>query len=104
MGVKLQINTFYMLSISSSTVTVYAINTKTNIASVAGTIVLDSTIIIKPTNSEPNLGPLIQIGDLNTSLNLNVAWLHLFDTSIGSVDPMKELIGYGPRGYESGLF
>ena len=103
-GVKLQINTFYMLSISSSTVTVYAINTKTNIASVAGTIVLDSTIVIKPTNSEPNLGPLIQIGDLNTSLNLNVAWLHLFDTSIGSVDPMKELIGYGPRGYESGLF
>jgi hypothetical protein len=103
-GVKLQINTFYMLAISSNTLTVYTINTKTNTTSVAGTIVLDSSIIIKPANSEPNLGPLIQIGDLNTSLNLNVAWLHLFDTGISSINPNKELIGYGPGGYESGLF
>jgi len=103
-SVKLLINTWYMLSISSNTVTVYAIDMKSNIPSVTGTIVLDPTITIKPINAEPNLGPLIQIGDLNTSLNLNVAWLHLFDVGISTVNPTKELIGYGAGGYESGLF
>ena len=93
-----------MLSISSNTVTVYALDIKTNVASLAGTIVLDPSITIKSTNAEPNLGPLIQIGDLNTSLNLNVAWLHLFDVGISTVDPNKELIGYGTGGYETGLF
>jgi hypothetical protein len=103
-SVKLLINTWYMLSISSNTVTVYAIDMKSNIPSVAGTITLDPTMTIKPTNAEPSLGPLIQIGDLNTSLNLNVAWLHLFDVGVSTVDPNKELIGYGVGGYESGLF
>ena len=103
-SVKLLINTWYMLSISSNTLTVYAIDMKSNLASVAGTIVLDPTITIKPSNAEPSLGPLIQIGDLNSSLNLNVAWLHLFDNGISSVDPNKELIGYGPGGYQTGLF
>jgi hypothetical protein len=93
-----------MLAISSNTVTVYAIDMKSNLASIAGTIVLDPTITIKPIKAEPNLGPLIQIGDLNTSLNLNVAWLHLFDVGISTVNPNKELIGYGAGGYESGLF
>jgi Alpha-L-arabinofuranosidase B (ABFB) domain len=102
--VKLLVNTWYMLSISSNTVTVYAIDMKSNLTSVAGTIVLDPTITIKPIKAEPNLGPLIQIGDLNTSLNLNVAWLHLFDVGISTVDPNKELIGYGTGGYETGLF
>jgi hypothetical protein len=103
-SVKLLINTWYMLSISSNTVTVYAIDMKSNIPSTVGTITLDPTMTIKPTNAEPSLGPLIQIGDLNTSLNLNVAWLHLFDVGISKVDPNKELIGYGPGGYETGLF
>jgi len=103
-SVKLLVNTWYMLAISSNTVTVYAIDMKSNIPSIAGTIVLDPTMTIKPIKAEPNLGPLIQIGDLNTSLNLNVAWLHLFDVGISTVDPNKELIGYGTGGYETGLF
>jgi hypothetical protein len=37
-------------------------------------------------------------------LRLNVAFLHLFDNTISSVDPDVELKGYATGGYETGVF
>jgi hypothetical protein len=48
--------------------------------------------------------PRIRIGDAPSAIRINVAFLHLFDTTITSVDPSKELIGYAPGGYERGVF
>ena len=109
--VPLQVGSWYMLGIQSATitnnptVTVYAINPQTQTTSVTGTpILLDSSIQIKQANHSQRTGPYFQIGDANASIDFNVAWLHFFDNTISTADPNTEVAGYGPRGYQTGLF
>jgi len=48
----------------------------------------------------PDVGnPLLQIGRQSSSLNFSVAWLHLFDKTITTIDPVLEL-----QGYPTGIF
>jgi len=109
--VPIQVGSWYMLGIQSATVvnnptvTVYAINPQTQMTSVTGTpVLLDSSMQIKRANHSQQTGPYFQIGDANTSIDFKVAWLHFFDNTIITADPNREIAGYGPKGYLTGLF
>ena len=55
-------------------------------------------------DKDNNTLPRITIGEHPLKISINVVFLHLFDTTITSVNPPKELIGYGAGGYTTGLF
>jgi hypothetical protein len=91
--IAIQSSLWSMISITPTALILYYINTQTNMPTMVGTISLGNAQNI----GAPN--PLIQIGSQSSSLNFSVAWLHLFDKTITTVDPVLEL-----QGYPTGLF
>ncbi len=100
--IPIAINRWYMAAITNDALTLYKVDKQST--TVAGVIVWNPSIVIQPFNSATNTGPLLQIGAVNSAASLKVAWLHLFDTTITSIDTTAELIGYAPGGYETGVF
>jgi len=82
-----------MITITSALVHLYYINTQANMPTWVQTISLGNV----KTPEGPN--PLLQIGSQSSSLDFSVAWLHLFDKTITTVDTILEL-----QGYPTGIF
>ena len=91
--IPIQPSLWYMATITPTELTLYSINTNTNMSTKVGTISLGNA------QNTGNASPLLQIGSQTSSLDFSVAWLHLFDKTITTVDPVLEL-----QGYPTGIF
>ena len=82
--IPLSVRTWYMMVCSrhNNSIALYALDPLKN-------LIIPTGFVPVPTMKKGH--PYIQIGDANTSMNLNVAWLHLFDNSINTIDPVAEL-------------
>ena len=82
--IPLSVKTWYMMVCSrhNNSIALYSIDPLKNLIAPVG---------IVSVGAMKRGHPYIQIGDANTSMNLNVAWLHLFDNSINTIDPVAEL-------------
>jgi len=92
----------------NSQVSIYELTKSAGIYAISktpkGTLLIPN-YTLKPFTDNNSL-PRIRLGAPISSITirLNIAFLHLFDTTITNVNPVSELIGYASGGYASGVF